>query len=171
MIEKYLAKKKLPVSFTILNEGDNLLGTGGAIKKACENLNTSFFVTYGDSILNIDWKKMLEKFLSNNKPLVLSIIFNEGLTDKSNICINNNELYYNKNKRNSKMEYIDYGLSIININDFKRSTKELEIFDLANWFHYITLLNPNIPFVKANERYYEIGTPFSLNDFRKHFLK
>ena len=67
------------------------------------------------------------------------------------------------------MKYIDYGLSIINIDDFIRSTIHLKIFDLANWYHYITLLNTNIPFINAKGRYYEIGTPFALDDFRKNF--
>ena len=172
MIEQYLNKKKLKVEYTIINEGDKLLGTGGAIKKACREISSSFFVTYGDSILNVSWKKMLNLFLSTNSPLTLSIIYNDNLTDKSNIFINEkNQLYYNKNNRSPKMKYIDYGLSIINIDDFKRTTKELKIFDLANWFNYVTLFNSNIPFIRAEERYYEIGTPHALEDFRKNFSK
>ena len=170
MIEDYLSKKNLPVSFEILNEGNNLLGTGGAIKKACNKLNTPFFVTYGDSILDINWNKMKDLFYVNQPPLILSVVYNEGLTDKSNIEINNNnQIYYNKKNTNSEMKYIDYGLSIINIKDFIRSTIHLEIFDLADWYHYITLKYPNIPFLNANGRYYEIGTPHALDDFRKNF--
>ena len=59
MIEKYLSKKKLRVKYTIINEGDRLLGTGGAIKKACREIDSSFFITYGDSILNVSWKKIM----------------------------------------------------------------------------------------------------------------
>lgn len=169
MIENYLVKKKLPVSFTVLSEGQSLLGTGGAIKKACKKLNSSFFVTYGDSILDLNWGRMMERFFYEDKPLILSIIFNSGLTDASNINLNNNEIYYNKRHKNSDMNFIDYGLSIINIKDFKRTTSRIEKFDLSDWFHYITLFNPNIPYLEANGRYFEIGTPTALEEFRRNF--
>ena len=38
MIEKYLSKKKLRVSYKLLMKVIDLLGTGGAIKKACNKL-------------------------------------------------------------------------------------------------------------------------------------
>lgn len=169
MIEKYLSTKTLPVSFTVINDGGNLLGTGGAIRKACNRLNSPFFITYGDTILNVSWTKMIDVFLQNQPPLTMSIILNQGLTDISNIDLSNNQIYYNKRIRNSKMNFIEYGLSIINSKDFLNSTSRLEKFDLGDWFHYITLLNPNIPYIKANGRYFEIGSPLALKNFKEEF--
>ena len=61
MIENYLDMKKLGVNITFSIE-KTPLGTGGAIKKAGKKIkDKSFFVINGDTITNIDLKKMLRK--------------------------------------------------------------------------------------------------------------
>jgi len=60
MIENYLDVKKLGVKITYSIE-TSPLGTGGAIKKAAKRINDkSFFVLNGDTITNIDLKKLLK---------------------------------------------------------------------------------------------------------------
>jgi len=60
MIESYLDAKKLGVKITYSVE-TSPLGTGGAIKKAAKRINDkSFFVLNGDTITNIDLKKLLK---------------------------------------------------------------------------------------------------------------
>lgn len=44
-------------------DGDELLGTGGAIKKAMNMLDEQFYVMYGDSYLNTDFELINEYFL------------------------------------------------------------------------------------------------------------
>ena len=61
MIESYLKKKKLgiKINFSIENKP---LGTGGAIKKAGKKIkDKSFIVINGDTITNIDLKKLIKK--------------------------------------------------------------------------------------------------------------
>ena len=61
MIENYLKKKKLgiKINFSIENKP---LGTGGAIKKAGKKIkDKSFIVINGDTITNIDLKKLIKK--------------------------------------------------------------------------------------------------------------
>ena len=41
-------------------DGENLLGTGGAIKKALTKLGDKFFVLYGDSFLPIEFHKVYD---------------------------------------------------------------------------------------------------------------
>tara|TARA_B100000242_G_C43049348_1_gene490125 strand:- start:311 stop:1024 length:714 start_codon:yes stop_codon:yes gene_type:complete len=171
-IIKYLIKKRIDIGYTVISDGDSLLGTGGALKKACKNINSPFFLTYGDTILDVNWNLMLETFKKGSPPLLLSVILNKGLTDKSNIEINlENKLIYNKICPNKKMKYIDYGLSIINSEDYIRSTSKVERFDLSSWYHYVSLIYEKLPFVFANKRYFEIGTPKALMEFKESFLK
>ena len=42
----------------------NLLGTGGAIKKASETIDGPFFVLYGDSYLDICYKDVYDFYIS-----------------------------------------------------------------------------------------------------------
>ena len=61
MIEDYLNNKKLGIKITFSIE-DKPLGTGGAIKKAGKkNKDKSFLVINGDTITNIDLKKLIKK--------------------------------------------------------------------------------------------------------------
>tara|TARA_B100000965_G_scaffold368071_1_gene354511 strand:+ start:540 stop:1256 length:717 start_codon:yes stop_codon:yes gene_type:complete len=171
-ITYYLKKKKINIGYSVISDGDSLLGTGGALKNACNNINSSFFLTYGDTILDVNWRKMLDVFTRDLPPLLLSVILNEGLTDKSNIEINsNNKLIYNKNFPNKNMKYIDYGLSIINKKDFLRSTSKIDSFDLSSWYNYVSLIYNKLPFVFGNKRYYEIGTPKALKEFKNNLKK
>ena len=61
MIENYLNNKKLGIKITFSIE-DKPLGTGGAIKKAGKKIkDKSFLVINGDTITNIDLKKLIRK--------------------------------------------------------------------------------------------------------------
>ena len=59
MIENYLSKKKYPGIKIRISKEKTPLGTAGAIKKAANTINEkSFFVINGDTITNIDLKKL-----------------------------------------------------------------------------------------------------------------
>ena len=61
MIEDYLNNKKLGIKITFSIE-NKPLGTGGAIKKAGKKIkDKSFLVINGDTITNIDLKKLIKK--------------------------------------------------------------------------------------------------------------
>ena len=61
MIENYLKNKKLGIKITFSIE-NKPLGTGGAIKKAGKKIkDESFLVINGDTITNIDLKKLIKK--------------------------------------------------------------------------------------------------------------
>jgi NDP-sugar pyrophosphorylase family protein len=61
MIENYLNNQKLGIKITFSVE-DKPLGTGGAIKKAGKKIkDESFLVINGDTITNIDLKKLIKK--------------------------------------------------------------------------------------------------------------
>ena len=61
MIENYLNNKKLGIKITFSIENKSL-GTGGAIKKAGKKIkDKSFIVINGDTITNIDLKKLIKK--------------------------------------------------------------------------------------------------------------
>ena len=61
MIENYLNNKKLGIKITFSIENKSL-GTGGAIKKAGKKIkDKSFLVINGDTITNIDLKKLIKK--------------------------------------------------------------------------------------------------------------
>ena len=50
----------LEVSYSF--DGERLLGTGGALRRALPLLDTAFFVLYGDSYLDVDYGAVLSAF-------------------------------------------------------------------------------------------------------------
>ena len=50
------------------DDGDQLLGTGGSVKKACRILGENFFILYGDSFLPIDFSLVEKAFFQEKKP-------------------------------------------------------------------------------------------------------
>ena len=84
MIENYLNNKKLGIKITFSVE-DKPLGTGGAIKKAGKKIkDRSFLVINGDTITNIDLKKLIKK---NNAIAAIQLRTKFGIlqTDKNKI--------------------------------------------------------------------------------------
>ena len=102
-------------------ETQKLLGTGGAIRNAILLLKDEFFVLYGDSWLNIEYRAVYESFQNSGGPALMTVFRNEGRWDTSNVEMDGNRIkLYSKNQRNPRMTHIDYGLGILKKNLFVR---------------------------------------------------
>jgi NDP-sugar pyrophosphorylase family protein len=84
-IEGYVgAGVKFGLDITYSTDGPELLGTGGALKKAVTELHEPFFVMYGDSYLQINAEEMWKKYSFYEKLSMMSVIKNNNKWDKSN---------------------------------------------------------------------------------------
>jgi NDP-sugar pyrophosphorylase family protein len=148
-------------------DGDELLGTGGAVKKALNILNEAFFVMYGDSYLNIDFKPINEYFDKFAKTGLMTVFKNDNKWDKSNIIFENGTITrYDKNQYVPEMKYIDYGLGLLTKRSFD-SFKGKNKFDLAEV--YMKLLNKNeLLGYEVKERFYEIGSFEGLKEIKEY---
>lgn len=150
-------------------DGDKLLGTGGAIKKALSKLDDKFFIMYGDSYLDTDFNDINKYFLDQNKKGLMTVFRNEGKWDSSNIEFDNGKLLnYDKLTKNVNMNYIDYGLGIINKSAFENFSDE-EVFDLEEVYK-ILLKNNELAGFEVKERFYEIGSFKGLEETRNLLL-
>jgi NDP-sugar pyrophosphorylase family protein len=160
----------LPVVY--VDEGDKLLGTGGALRLAAEQgiLDEAFLVLYGDSFLPINFTEVWTRFQKRNQPAMMTVLRNEGHWDTSNVIYSDNQVVvYDKSclhPRRAEMRFIDYGLSA-----FRRSVIcDLipldEKTDLASIF---TLLSEQGKLAgdEVTERFYEIGSVPGLLDFTR----
>ena len=145
------------------HDGNKLVGTGGALKKAINLLGDEFFVLYGDSFLPIDFSAVEAKFKQANKPALMTIFQNQGQWDSSNVEFENGNLIeYNKHQPNSRMKYIDYGLSVIAADSLK-NPEWGNVFDLSLVFHSLSRQS-QLAGLEVFERFYEIGSPSGLAD-------
>lgn len=150
-------------------DGNKLLGTGGAIKNSLKFFSNYFFIIYGDSYLDAEFKVINEYFLQLNKYGLMTVLKNDGMWDKSNIEFENGEiLVYDKKFSSGNMNYIDYGLGILSKEAFK-DFENKEVFDLEEV--YKDLLNKKqLAGFEVQERFYEIGSFAGLEDTEKYLL-
>lgn len=144
-------------------ESEKLLGTGGAVRNALPLLGDIFWVLYGDSYLNVDFKSVNEYFSSNTKSGLMTVFRNDKKWDKSNIVFRDKKIIeYNKKKYTQEMNYIDYGLGILTKKAFEDYDKSsyggsADVFDLASVYQDLLGRNELLGF-EITERFYEIGS-------------
>jgi NDP-sugar pyrophosphorylase family protein len=150
-----------------VDEGDDLLGTGGALRNAFNAgvLEPWTFVTYGDSLLTLDLAAVADAFTNAQQPALMTIFENHDAFDASNVCFENGRIVaYGKRpsaELQARMTYIDYGMLA-----FDRSLiagiPENTVTDLADICARLSEAGELAAFV-ATERFYEIGTPEGLS--------
>lgn len=164
-IEEYVgdgSKWGLKVRYSY--DGDTLVGTGGAIKKALPMLMDTFMVMYGDSYLNVDFKSIVDRFEKEEKQGLMTVYRNEDKWDKSNILFEDGRIVrYDKKNPTSEMKYIDYGLSILRKDDFNGWE---DVFDLSDVFVELIEKGEMVG-VEVFERFYEIGSVEGIREFKR----
>ena len=145
------------------SDGDRLLGTGGAVRKALPLLGPKFFVLYGDSYLPADYRAIADAFRSSTKPALMTVYANEGRWDTSNVWFTDGQIKcYDKKKRRPEMRHIDYGLSLFDAGVFQALPPDQPI-DLADILRDLVAKNELMGY-EVRERFYEIGSPDGLKE-------
>lgn len=148
-------------------DGDKLLGTGGAIKKAKEFLPDSFMILYGDSYLDIDYFPVVRKFHEANLPVLMTIYRNRNALESSNIFMKDGKIArYSKTKRDPAMEHIDYGLIVIHREVFDACPAS-EPFDLSLVLGRAADAGL-VAAYEVQERFYEIGSPKGIQETEEY---
>lgn len=162
MIEREFGDgRNLGVQLSYSFDGPELLGTGGALKKALPLLGQCFFVLYGDSYLPIDYAAPVRAFGASGKLGLMTVFRNEGRWDTSNIWFQDGAIKsYSKKEGTPEMQYIDYGLGILNSKALA-SWPDDKAFDLADVYRDLIDKNELAGF-EVEQRFYEIGSPEGL---------
>ena len=162
MIEQHFLDGRgigLELSYSL--DGPELLGTGGAIKKALPLLGKQFLVLYGDSYLPIDYAAAARAFLARGKLGLMTVFRNEGRWDASNVWFAEGEIKsYRKQHQTPEMHYIDYGLGLFDATAFTGWPAN-NAFDLADVYQELVAKN-ELAGHEVRQRFYEIGSPEGL---------
>lgn len=173
-IEKYYQNgSKWQVDIQYSYDGPEQMGTGGALNKAAKKLEDDFLLIYGDSFMDIDYQEVVYRYRMERKSGkygIMAILHNENKYDKSNVIFSDGRLYlYDKINTNDKMQYIDYGVSMLSKDIFSITSTETK-FDVATLLSELSqkgLLSA----LEVTKRFYEIGTPDSLQEFALYAQK
>lgn len=142
-------------------DGDRLLGTGGAIKKALPLLGDTFFVTYGDGYLETDYPAIARQFTNSGKHGLMVVYRNDGKWDSSNVIYADGQvLRYDKVNRVPAMTFIDYGVGMLQAKVFDAFPND-EKFDLADVYMQLVKQGQMAGY-ETDKRFYEIGSQSGL---------
>ena len=161
MIQREFGAEACGVKLDYSFDGEKLLGTGGAIRRALPKLGNEFFILYGDSYLPIPYGPVAEFFQQSGKPGLMTVYHNEGRYDTSNVVFRDGEIaVYDKKKRSPEMRHIDYGLSLFKASVFEAYAAD-QAFDLAEVMGKL-VREKQLAGYEVQERFYEMGSPAGL---------
>jgi MurNAc alpha-1-phosphate uridylyltransferase len=168
-IRKSVYFERLNITFSY--DGEKLLGTGGTIRKIINQLPDYFFITYGDSYLDINFHDIQEIFRLKKQRFtsLMTVYKNSDLFDTSNVIFENNSIaLYSKVIKDSRMAHIDYGVGILSKKCMDIYDKNI-IFDLAELYEHLSL-KKQIFGHEVFQRFYEIGSLQGIEDL-SNYLK
>ena len=165
-IKKYFGDgRKFGVKIRYSQEKKKLLGTGGALKKASNLLEDIFLVMYGDSYLPFDFQKTTNYFKKFQKLGLMTVYKNLNKYEPSNVVVKGKFVVdYNKKRRNKKMKYIDYGVSI-----FRKEALKFLPDDRTcglSLLHKALIKRGELLAYRVWRRFYQVGDFAGLAEFR-----
>jgi len=148
-------------------DGEVLLGTGGALRKALPLLGEKFLVLYGDTYLDCDYAAVEAAFLSGGKLGLMTVFRNNNQWDRSNVFfVNGRVMRYDKRRPGPEMQHIDYGLGALQAKVFEDYPDD-SVIDLAQIYQDL-LARGELAGFEVTQRFYEIGTPSGLEETRRY---
>lgn len=171
MIEEYFGDgSDRGISIKYCYDGEKLLGTGGAVRRAYDLLDDDFILIYGDSFMDIDYAETIYRYnigKAAGKKALMTVLKNGNRFDKSNVVMNGRELVlYDKHHPTPEMDYIDYGVCAYAKSLFDGYEEDIA-FDIAEIQNKLSLENKLAAQI-VTKRFYEIGNPDSLAEFAKY---
>jgi len=154
---------------TYSQDGERLLGTGGAIRQALGRglLAESFLVTYGDSYLPFDYAAPLRDLQAHAEALgTMSVFENHGAWDASNCAIGRGlVLRYEKGVEDRALTHIDYGAIALRRSVIAEQPEQVA-FGLDTLQHQLAKAGQLRAF-EATERFYEVGSERGIADLEQ----
>jgi NDP-sugar pyrophosphorylase family protein len=151
------------LAVTYVDDGPELRGTGGALLHALPVLPDAFWVTYGDTLLEVDLERAEEQFERSGTDALMTVLHNCDRWEPSNVAVENARVVeYGKDPRPPRAEHIDYGMLA-----FRRSPwlawTDHGSFDLSEVIAQLISASSVAAF-EVTERFHDIGTVAALRD-------
>jgi NDP-sugar pyrophosphorylase family protein len=149
------------------HDGPRLLGTAGALRRAAPLLGDLFWVLYGDSYLEVDYRAILAALPPRPALGLMTVMRNHNRWDRSNAVFRDGRvLRYDKRSASPDMEYIDYGLTLLRstVLEFVPPDRPWDLADL-----YVDMAERGqMAGYEVARRFYEIGSPTGLEETRAY---
>ena len=150
------------------SDGDKLLGTGGALRRALPQLGERFFVLYGDSYLEADFEAVARAHTNSAKLGLMTVLENHDQWDRSNVLFEHGCIVRYDKTQNEGMRHIDWGLGVLSHAAFAEAPSA-DAFDLPTLYRRLLQLDQLAGF-EVDRRFYEIGSVQGIRETTEHLL-
>jgi len=148
-------------------DGDRLLGTGGALLRAAPLLGPAFWVLYGDSYMDIDYRAVLAHFTASGARGLMTVFHNDNRWDKSNVVFREGRLLcYSKRAPTPEMKHIDYGVTLLR-SEVLAPLPANQPSDLADVLSGMVARGELVGH-EVTQRFYEIGSHRGLEETQQY---
>ena len=153
------------------HDGATLRGTAGAIKHALPMLPAVFWVTYGDTLVEAPLDSIERDFLARpDVNAVMTVLENVDQWEPSNVDLRDGRVVnYTKNSPIGTHRWIDYGLLCFRSQVFESVDIETPT-DLRSVIEPL-IQRSQLMAAPVQERFWEVGTPTSLQSTEEHFAR
>lgn len=154
--------RRFGLSLLYSHDGDQPLGTGGAVRAALPLLGQRFLVMYGDSWLTEPMQPVWQAFLAGGKPALMTVFHNRNRWGASNAEFRQGAVVrYDKEHPRTSMQHIDYGLEAMDALVLEQwASSAFDLSDVWSTLSAQSLLSG----YETRERFYEIGSLAGLRD-------
>jgi N-acetyl-alpha-D-muramate 1-phosphate uridylyltransferase len=141
------------LSITYVHDGPLPLGTAGALRNALPLLGESFLVTYGDTLLSVDYRAVADAHAASSHPALMTVLENDDRLGSSNAVVRGGLVVADgKDPPPAGARWIDYGLLAFDRDAVARTSAR----DLEDELGLLAGAGRLAAF-EVEERFYEIG--------------
>ncbi len=155
--------RKLGVRISYSDDGPRLLGPAGALKRAEPLLDDSFFVTYGDAYLRVEYATMMKRLLSTRALGMMSVYRNDNRHGISDLLVRRGWVLRYDKKGGRGMRWINFGVTALRRGALAFIPQGREVGEEE--FYGTLIARRELLAFPVRKRFYEIGNPASLAEF------
>ena len=144
-----------------------LWGTGGALRHGLPDLGPAFFVTYGDTLLEVPMVELERGLLSTDASVVMTVLENRDQWEISNTDVADGFVTaYEKPATPGTHRFLDYGMMAMRATAFE-GTPQQGPFDLATVIK-AAVGRRLVLAVPVSRRFYDVGNQTSLRETERY---
>lgn len=156
----HVNRREADVAVEVVLDGEELLGTGGALQRALGSLGERFWVTYGDTLLDADLADAEALAARMGCDGCMTVLHNRDALQPSNTSVSVGKVVaYDKRPAPGTHEYIDYGYLLLPAAAFTLGDEGP--FDLETVLQPM-IVSGRLAAFEVSEGFHDIGTPEAL---------
>lgn len=170
IIERFGDGGAFGVEIAYSQEGEQLLGTGGALKNAEPLLDDAFMMMWGDSYLLLDYAAIWRAFQAQDLSAMMVVFRNHNQRVPSNLVVDDGKVtVYDKWVEDPGKVYIDEGLTCL-CKEVLERVPNGEPFAIEEVFRDLAAQG-KLAAYETDQPFYEIGSPQGIAELETLLLE